>query len=155
MSGILRPKNVFAFALFVGFYFLLAQSFDLAEISVCLASSLLATIALDAVAARSPIRYAVPARWTMMRAASPLRVLKGAAAVLALIPRAAMSSNPIGRFGELPIAIKNEGPTDAARLGLATWAVSLAPDTYVVRFDGDALVVHHASAEGKSGASDA
>ena len=149
MSGFLRLKNVFAFALLAGFYFLLAQSLDLAEISVCLASSLLVTLALDAVAARSPVRYAVAADWPMMSAASPLRVLKGAAAVLSLIPRAATASDPIGRFGEIPIKPDGEGPTDATRLGLATWAVSLAPDTYVVRFDRDALVTHRASAEDK------
>jgi hypothetical protein len=83
----------------------------------------------------------------MLPAASPLRVLKACAAVLAAIPRAARASRPIGEFRELPMVPGDDSPAAATRRGLAAWTVSLAPDTYAIDFDGDALVVHHSPAE--------
>ena len=155
MSRFLHFKKAFALALFAGFYFLLAQSFEVAEIAVAVASALLALVALEAVARLSPINYAIAADWRLMRAASPLRVVKAAVKVLALIPRAATAREPLGRFSEIPISLAGQGPTDAARLGLATWAISLAPDAYVTRFDGDALVVHRTPAGDEHEATDA
>jgi hypothetical protein len=91
----------------------------------------------------------------MMRAAAPLQILRGAANVLSSIPLAARTRGTIGQFRKIPIEREGEGSVEATTIGLATWAVSLPPDSYAIRLEGDALVVHHAPAEDKSEPEDA
>jgi hypothetical protein len=120
-------------AVLAGLYLLLAESSDVSEIVVALASGVVANIAIEAVARHSPAKFSFEAGWLRSAIAMPARIVKDSILVLGAAPAVLRRRRPVGEFVQHNVRHKGAYPGSGGWRAWTIIDVSVAPNTYAVR----------------------
>lgn len=127
-----------------GVYLLLAGKTTGAELVVGAALALIATVALTRVRLKSGARFETKLAWLRPLAPVPWRMVSESFLVLGANCARPFRARGSGRFSEREFSPGNNHPPSRTRRALVTAAVSLAPNSIVLKIDREAhrLLVH-------------
>ena len=126
-------------------WLLLTSTIDKAEAIVGVGASMLAATAAEVVRATRRFDFRPRARWLLGAWKIPPRIaVESAQAWLALGRHLSGHKRVRGSLRAIPFRHGGAGPRDGARRAVATVAVSVSPNTFVVGFDPeeDIVLVH-------------
>ena len=131
-------------AVLLGLWLLFVDTLALAEVLVGLGAAALATLAALGIHAYGGTRFRFRVRWLLLLRDVPASTLRDCATLGVVLWRHLIRGERArGAFRTIPFPI-HEGPTSAAWRAFVAGATSIAPNTYVIRFDRerDTVIVH-------------
>jgi multisubunit Na+/H+ antiporter MnhE subunit len=126
-------------------WLLLTSTIDKAEAVVGAGASIIAATAAEIVRASGRFDFAPRARWIWRAWLIPVRVVVESGQAFLVLWNHVTGRRPVrGTYRAIPFRHGGTGPRDGARRAVATVAVSVSPNTYVIGFDPeeDVVVVH-------------
>lgn len=114
-------------------YLLLAESTDLPEILVAIATAVIASIAMKSVARHSPGRFSLELAWLRSAINLPVRIVRDSLLVLGATPTVLMRRRALGKLEERSVRHRGEHPGSPGWRALAVIDVSIAPNTFAIR----------------------
>lgn len=132
-----------AWVLLFGLWLLLAGTLAGSEIVVGLVAAAIAATAVHVVLGQRLVRFHPDPRWLRRAWILPWRaVVEFGLLVMTLWRTVALHRRVIGRFRSVPFPVGGSDSRSAARRALFTVGASFAPNTYVVDFEEDRVLVH-------------
>jgi hypothetical protein len=132
-----------AWVLLFGLWMLLAGTLAVSEIVVGVVAAAVAATAVQVVLGQRLVRFRPDPRWFLRGWIIPWRaVLEFGLLVMALWRAVALRRRVIGRFRSVPFPVGGRDSRSAARRALFTVGASFAPNTYVVDFEEERVLVH-------------
>jgi multisubunit Na+/H+ antiporter MnhE subunit len=131
-------------AVLLGLWLLFVDTLALAEVLVGLGAAALAALAALGIHAYGGTRFRFRVRWLLLLRDVPASTLRDCATLGVVLWRHLIRGERArGAFRTIPFPI-HEGPTSAAWRAFFAGATSIAPNTYVIRFDRerDTVIVH-------------
>ena len=128
----------------LGLWLLFVDTLALAEVLVGLGAAALAALAALGIHAYGGTRFRFRVRWLLLLRDVPASTLRDCATLgVVLWRRLIRGERARGAFRTIPFPI-HDGPTSAAWRAFVAGATSIAPNTYVIRFDRerDTVIVH-------------
>jgi multisubunit Na+/H+ antiporter MnhE subunit len=128
----------------LGLWFLFVDTLTLAEALVGLGAAALATLAAFGIHAYGGMRFRFQLRWLLLLRDVPANTLRDCATLGVVLWRHLIRGERArGAFRTIPFPI-HEGPTAAAWRAFVVGTTSIAPNTYVIRFDREreTVLVH-------------
>jgi multisubunit Na+/H+ antiporter MnhE subunit len=126
-------------------WLLLTSTIDKAEAVVGSGASIVAATAAEAVRSSGPFGFRPRASWLVRAWRIPIRIAtETGQAFLVLWNHLTRRRRVRGAYRVIPFRHGGTGPTDGARRAVATIAVSVSPNTFVIGFDreDDVMLVH-------------
>ena len=137
------PGWTTAWVLLFGLWMLLAGTLAVSEIVVGVVAAAIAATAVQVVLGQRLVRFRPDPRWLRRAWIIPWRaVVEFRLLVVALWRAVALRRRVIGRFRSVPFPVGGSDSRSAARRALFTVGASFAPNTYVVDFEEDRVLVH-------------
>src|SRR5438874_10262495 len=128
----------------LGLWLLFVDTLALAEVLVGLGAAALAALAALGIHAYGGTRFRFRVRWLLLLRDVPANTLRDCATLGVVLWRHLIRGERArGAFRTIPFPI-HAGPTSAAWRAFVAGATSIAPNTYVIRFDRerDTVIVH-------------
>jgi multisubunit Na+/H+ antiporter MnhE subunit len=123
-------------------WLLLTSTVNKAEALVGAGVAMVAATAAEVVRANRRFGFRPRARWLLRAWRIPIRIaVETGQAFVALFRHVTGRKRVRGTFRAIPFRHGGEGPRDGARRAVATVAVSVSPNTFVIGFDPDEDVV--------------
>ena len=137
------PGWTTAWVLLFGLWMLLAGTLAVSEIVVGVVAAAIAATAVQVVLGQRLVRFRPDPRWLRRAWIIPWRaVVEFRLLVVALWRAVVLRRRVIGRFRSVPFPVGGSDSRSAARRALFTVGASFAPNTYVVDFEEDRVLVH-------------
>jgi multisubunit Na+/H+ antiporter MnhE subunit len=126
-------------------WLLLTSTLDKAEAVVGAGASCLAATAAEVVRTQGAFGFAPRASWVLRAWRIPIRIASESVQVFGVLANHMTGRKRVrGTLRAIPFHHGGEGPRDGARRAVATVAVSVSPNTFVIGFDPDenVMLVH-------------
>ena len=128
----------------LGLWLLFVDTLALAEVLVGLGAAALAALAALGIHTYGGTRFRFQVRWLLLLRDVPVNTLRDCATLGVVLWRHLIRGERArGAFRTIPFPI-HDGPTSAAWRAFVAGATSIAPNTYVIRFDRErgTVIVH-------------